>query len=139
MSENHEKLTRIEQALADLERADRAGTFRPTPLDTKALLDTTHDPKTPWIFRYRKVAVAATILLATGVWVTMFAMQIGDVQSVKLTHAKQQTEMLAAISIQECIAGPQYALSSVCKAYDVDADGDVDLADISSFQLAQNQ
>ncbi len=139
MSENHEKPTSIEQALAELEQATRAGAFRPTPLDIKALLNGASEAETPWIIRYRKTVAAAAVVFATGVWGAMFAMQIGDVQRVKLASSNQPAGVYAAVAFQNCVAGPKGSLTAACKTFDVDTDGDVDLADISSIQLAYSR
>ncbi len=134
MSENNDKLTAIEQALAELQRADRAGTFRPTPLDTKALIDGASESEMPWIIRYRKVAVAASVLLAAGVWASMFAMQLGDVHRIKLANSKQPAGVYAAASLQQCMTGPNGTLLAACKGFDVDSNGHLDLADFSTYQ-----
>jgi len=139
MPENRDNLTGDEKALAELERLERAGVFRPTPVDLQAVLDTGRDPRTPWIYKHRVSVVAASVVLAAGVWVTMFATQLGDLHRAKLAQDSRSTGALAAATIQSCVAGPQRSLSRACKSFDTDTDGDVDLADIRSFQIAYNR
>ena len=49
---------------------------------------------------------------------------------------RAREQLASAVTFSECVAGPSDAMVSGCDTYDYDSDGDVDLADISSYQLA---
>ncbi len=43
--------------------------------------------------------------------------------------------MIASASISDCIVGPRGTLPGPCRTYDLDRDGDADLADWQSYQI----
>jgi hypothetical protein len=119
MTENSGQLDPVERTLRDLQGAERAGVFRPTRVDARALLQEPARTGST-VFLLRRIAVAAVILVAVSVW----------------GWGVMRQNTAAAVTFSDCVAGPSDTLVSGCDTYDYDADGDVDLADISSYQLA---
>ncbi len=79
----------------------------------------------------RRVAVAAVVLIAVSIFGWVFSRQGAETPSQFI-----RTELVATASFSDCVAGPADAAGAGCDPYDYDADGDVDLADIRSYQLA---
>jgi hypothetical protein len=123
-TDNH--MPELESSLLELRQAENAGVFRPTRVDARQLMRS--GPPRRLAIRW---AAAAALLLAVGtVWTTMFYMNLTKLRDGRGGGA------LASVSITDCLAGPRGSQPGHCLAYDLDADGDVDLADLGSFQLA---
>ena len=133
MTDQGEQLDPMEQGLKEMRAADSAGVFRTTGVDAHALLRHAPDssPAHSRIFAVRRLAVAAAVLIAVSVFGWVFSRQGAETPSQFIG-----TELVAAASFSDCVAGPADAAVAGCDPYDYDADGDVDLADISSHQLA---
>lgn len=116
----------LESRLAGLTEAERAGVFRPTRLDATRLMRVGG----PGRFAALRWVAAATLffMVTAGVWTAMFRWNLADLR-----------QTFASAPITDCLAGPRGNLPASCNTHDLDADGDVDLADLSSFQTAYAQ
>lgn len=122
----------FDSLLSDFEAANRAGVFAQTP--QPILKPSVTDSSASRIFLLSpRWTIAATILLAAGVWTMMFRTNLSDLQS-----RSRMDQMAAAIDLQSalasCFGGPSGALSELCRHVDFDGDGDVDLGDFGTYQ-----
>lgn len=134
----------LEEALGELHTASRAGVFEQTPVDTRQLLDTSLAPT--WVSMLRRarvwVPLAAAAVLAIGVWGAMFSHQIASIRSRQqfldrgTSSAGSAVGDTISVTFAGCQAGPGVVVLSGCRTHDYDADGDVDLADFGTYQLA---
>ncbi len=135
MSDRPDQLDPLEAALHEAELAERAGVFRATRLDAPSLaLQAGSDGPRRRRGMLRWAAVAALVVITVSVWGGMFASQIAQLRA--RSRGTTILQVASAESISSCLAGPAEALSAACRAFDYDADGDVDMADVSSYQLA---
>lgn len=136
VTDHHEPLDSIESSLAELDDAERAGLFGRTPLPRRAAW-TAEPATTPFPFRtMRRLAIAAVIALAVGMWSFMFQKNLSSLRE----HSHMATTVRVAdpgtiqASIAQCLGGPGGSVDPACGGVDFDGDGDVDLSDISAFQ-----
>jgi hypothetical protein len=130
------KLDPIEDALLELDAAERARVFERSSVEARQLLR--QPGPVGWRGRaVRLVSAAAVIAIAVGIW--------GWVYSLQWSHLRERTgaSVVAGLSADgaggrfyECFQGPTGMLGSACRECDYDADGDVDLADFGAYQLA---
>lgn len=127
-----DELNPIERALFELDEAERAGVFEPTPLRGGQ-----HGLR-PLFRSYRFwVPFAAAAMLAISVWTTMFVVEINSIRAKRtdlLTSGKVNPG--ESVAFADCLSGPGRDLTSRCMVFDLDADGDVDLADFGRSQQA---
>jgi len=134
----------IEAGLAELSDAQRAGLFHPTRLDRSWLVDpgtTTASHRPGWLrfmSRGRTVAAAAVLFLAFTVWTGMFVWQLSSMRGVESATPLTLLEGRPSRTAQfvTCLDGPVADGKSECRDLDRDHDGDVDLADFGSLQIA---
>ncbi len=129
----------MEEALRELAAAEKAGVFQPTRVDAGALLRESAGRAVlrPRVFTLRLVAAAAVILIAVCLWGWVFSPGSGpNGESGKVASRPVETQVVTAATLSECVTGPMDFPKAACTSYDYDADGDVDLVDISSYQLA---
>lgn len=123
----------MDQLLDDLAAAESAGVFAGTaqPKLSQALTGSSTRVR---IFGVSpKFALAATFLMAVGVWSFMFQTKLSDLKDrVRLAQLAQNIDIQSALAT--CFGGPSGTLSLPCQQADLDHDGDVDLGDYSSFQ-----
>ena len=124
MTDNHEP---IESRLLELHEAQRAGVFRPTRIDAAGLLRS--PAARTWSWGRVRWAAAAAVLLAAVTWSGFFYFNLAELRDGR-------PQLLAAGSIADCLSGPRSTLSAQCRPFDLDQDGDVDIADLSSYQVA---
>lgn len=141
MTDVHGHLDPVEDALLAHDDADRAGVFRVTPVNADDLFGGPVVVRSPRLVFRAGVAVAATIVLAVGVWSWLFQMELSRLRSAAITgnSVALQSDALPVrcdACISECVTGPVPNKPADCDRYDYDADGDVDLADFSRYQLA---
>jgi hypothetical protein len=138
MTDNRQ-LDPIEQRLADLDAARRAGLFGRTSVGDAAFRAAVgrSAAQSSGFFGNKWGAVAAAIIVVAGVWTWIATVEINAVrQGVRGVGATA----LASKSncrdhgILNCVAGPTHLAMVECSAHDYDDDGDVDLADYSAFQ-----
>lgn len=121
----------LECRLGELNEAERAGVFRASRVDPRQLMRAGGSVRSSSL---RYAAAAALFLVVTsGVWTAMFQWNLSSLRQ------DRGSNQLATIAIGDCLAGPRGNLPSACNTYDLDSDGDVDLADLSSFQTAYAQ
>ncbi len=140
MTHDRNQLDPVEEALLELQDADRARLFRRTRVDEARLVA---DPVTARSSGSRRGAirllpVAAALVMAIGVWSWMFSAEFAETR-----RAQDASPTLLADastpdpgSFHKCFAGPTAGTSSSCQELDYDSDGDVDLADFGAYQLA---
>ena len=127
----------IEGALEELCAAERAGVFARTCVDTSTLVSA------PVRLAGRRLALrlvplAAAVVLAVGAGSWMFMAELGTVRhrvDMASTPANTPQDSRTA-TLAECLAGPRELMATGCGRLDYDSDGDVDLADVSAYQLA---
>ena len=127
----------IEGSLEELRAAEQAGVFGRTRVDTSTLVSGLV-PLAGRRLALFLVPLAAAVVLAVGVGSWMFMAELGAVR-----HRVQMAAALAnppqdsrTASLAQCLAGPRELVEAVCGQHDYDSDGDVDLADVSAYQLA---
>ena len=136
---NHqEPLDSIEASLIELSEAGRAGVFRRTNLPKREAPDFAPTTVRFPVRSVRRLAIAAVLVLAAGVWTMMFRSNLTTLQNrSRLAETVQLAGGSASeASLARCIAGPSGTIDPTCGAADFDGDGDVDLADYRSFQTS---
>lgn len=118
--------------LTDVTAAEGAGVFRSTPQALAASSLARHR-KSQFFLVSPRWAIAAGLVMATGVWTLMFRANISDLKD------RSRTVQLARVidvqlAIASCVGGPSSSLRSSCSQVDFDGDGDVDLGDVSTYQ-----
>ena len=139
MTNSRNELENLEKALLELDAAEKAGLFQSTSLDPQRLLAHSLPPQraAAWRLAWRLLPVAALVALAIGLWSWMFTQGPG----ARRTPNAVATGLAGAYgggdgSFYQCFGGPNEAAARGCREHDYDADGDVDLADFGTFQLA---
>lgn len=136
MTTEHRQLDPVEEALLQLDAAEEAGLFRRSRVDTKRLLIRSAASKPGW-FGARLAAAAAVVVLAVGAWSWMYHARMAELsQRVGVTDVVAEAPVASPGEFYKCFDGPTGALRASCRDHDYDADGDVDLADFSAYQLA---
>ncbi len=137
MDNDRRHLDPIEDGLAELAEAQRAGVFGRTPIDAGQCL-LADEPRAPVNVRRlmaRLMPVAAVLVLAVTVWTTMFALQLSEIRENKQMLAAGQAK--PDTSFATCMNGPSGdGLSGQCGELDRDTNGQIDLRDFGSYQLA---
>lgn len=135
------QLDPIEEALRELEQAEQARLFQPTRVDANQLVTASQDEGrvSRRVVRFWWSAVAAAVLLATGVSTWLFQAELSAVRDRSMLASREVTTIpgdCSDWSILGCVTGPSQLASAACGAHDYDTDGDVDLADFRAYQLA---
>jgi len=136
----------IEDALFELHEAELAGVFQLTSIPRKAsqtLGRRTSEfrPASSWASRGVLLGLAASLLMAIGVWTTMFGYQISRLRQ---QAARPIGEVVASSfnarseigRFGECLAGPGGSKNGGCSSFDYDRNGRVDLHDFGARQRA---
>lgn len=139
MTDQDQPLDPIESALLELSRAEEARVFEPTPIEPGELLRAA--PRTALggsrRFWLRAAPVAAVLMLAAGVWSAMFIDALHDVREQARMAGSIPVDRALWSSFADCLNGPVgVPLSPGCAGHDRDRDGNVDLRDVSAFQVA---
>lgn len=126
----------FEVVLARVEAAHRAGVFNTTPIDATALLRQSNHMGSIGFVRTMKrvIPFAAAAILVVGVWGTMWSTQLGKIRGQKLALVNGAMENDCDGSFLKCFQGPR-STEVICRTYDYDRDGDVDLADFGTYQM----
>lgn len=139
--DNQRQLDPIEEALGELELAEQACLFEPTGVDANQLVSAPQNegryPRR--VVRFWWSAVAATVLLATGVSTWTFRAELSAVRDRSMLASREVTTLPGDCrdrTILGCVTGPSQLASAACGAHDYDTDGDVDMADFRTYQLA---
>ena len=139
MTDDLEQLDGVEEALLELDAAEKAGLFRRTHIDTSELTASPVPVDRPGLSRLalRLLPVAAALAMAVGVWTWM-----SRVETNSTNHPPTAITSLASAgfhscygSFHGCLAGPKDGVPPECLAHDYDSDGDVDLADFRAYQV----
>jgi len=141
MNDDRKHLDPIESGLVELQAMNEAGVFDSTEVDPRIVLDmprgsSTHRLRFP---ARRWLSAAAMIVVAVGLWGVLFHSPTLVSPPIDTTTAAAPDARfgLANGSIMACLSGPRdIAQGSRCESHDYDADGDVDLADFQTFQVA---
>jgi len=136
-----EHLDPIERALLAHEAAEREGVFRATPVDVRAFVAPGARAGAPFPMVRAGVAVAATVVMAVGVWSWLFRTELDHLRSsssqgTTVAMRSNEAQERCDACIADCVTGPKPDQPVDCDRYDYDADGDVDLADFGRYQLA---
>ena len=133
----------IENALLELEAAERARVFDRTPVDSRLLAmtepvsrSTGYAGHAQRVFRLVPIAAAVGFAVIAGMW--MLEGRPVSTQSpnivVKQGGGIDEDDGCDG-SILGCFSGPNKILLASCLTHDYDADGDVDLIDFSAYQV----
>lgn len=137
----------IEDFVREADEAGRAGVFHRTPIDARELLQRSTASLTgarasdqvgsrqlgPMGRAARAWLAAAAVFVLVGVgWNLIFFREFGEMRE-RLAIKDNKAKSGAALA---CLAGPTGDLPQDCGNYDYDSDGDMDLADMQSYQLA---
>lgn len=136
MNNGREKLDPVEEALLELDAAEKAGLFRRSRVETRRLLRRPGPSKLVW-FGVRLVPAAAAVAIAVGAWSWMYRARMAELTGrIGVTDVVAEAPVVSPGEFYECFDGPKGALRLSCRNNDYDADGDVDLADFGAYQLA---
>ncbi len=122
----------LDSLLSDLEAANRAGVFSRTP---QAVIQpmVTDSAASRFFVLSPRWAIAATLLIAAGVWIMMFRTNLSELQDrSRLVQLASAVDLQSALA--SCVGGPKGALNDYCGRVDFDRDGDVDLSDFGTYQ-----
>jgi len=134
---------RLEDLIAEVQRAEDAGVFRRTPVDPAALIREAPAGSRPrpahrLFIGLQAAACIALVVGALSLWYggNSSQDQVGNSSGADVTSVV--TAPRADIGVlAQCFTGPaDGALPRGCESVDFDADGDVDLADYGAFQRA---
>ncbi|GMU36006.1 MAG: hypothetical protein KJ057_00740 [Phycisphaerae bacterium] len=139
-----------EAILSELLEAQSCGVFAPTPVD-KVLARATgqHAVRVVPTHRRRRrllltgggvLAAAATLLL----WITFragFSVEPDSGGALSPLAGGNPTgtaseQQLSLLKFPECFSGPGMLVDASCRPYDLDGDGDIDLADFHRLQVS---
>ena len=138
----------IEMLIAKAASAQRAGVFDQTSVDVSALVAPAVNSRL--VRFYEKALVALPLAACFGIVIGIGSMMGGpDGQSETVlpggglavtshglndSGAVASTQLHSLESVTRCFAGPGEDVGSDCGFADLDSDGDVDLADLGTYQ-----
>ena len=128
----------IEKSLVELQLAHAAGVFRTTDVERawfSELPPASRNARMPWVLRVG-VAVAAMLVVATGVGSWMFSRELSNLRGRATTSVMAKVGDSGGCDwrIMSCMGGPSTVLPYDCRDLDYDHDGDIDLADLGVHQ-----
>ena len=140
MTEPFDQLDTLERDLLDLSEAEGAGVFQKTRVDAASLVRSAPRHRVPLFARHRLLLVpaAACLIMVIGVWSVVFGPATGS-RNGRTPLAGNVYSGAPGAALGEfggCFHGPDLEQNSTCTAYDYDSDGDVDLADFTTYQMA---
>lgn len=138
-----------EAILTELQEARSCGVFAPTPVDTVLARIAGHREVRVVQTRARRgrllagggvLAAAATLLL----WITFrggFSVEPDSGGALNPLAGGNPTgtaseQRLSLLKFPECFSGPGMLVDASCRPYDLDGDGDIDLADFHRLQVS---
>jgi hypothetical protein len=143
----------IEMLIAKAYSAQKAGVFDSTSVDVSALVAQTLDSgavNSRLIRFYEKALVALPLAACLGIVIGIGSMMGGPggtsdsmltggglavtSQGLDDSSAVASNELSSLESVTRCFAGPGENVGSDCGFADLDSDGDVDLADLGTYQ-----
>ena len=140
MNDNPRQLDAIEDALLELDEAERARVFDRTRSEPGQLLKVDPVEQLSAVRRrvLRWVPIAAAIGMVAVVGTSMFSARVGTVESSGVVSSDSTVNHSrdCAGDFVGCFTGPKMvALANSCVAYDYDGDSDVDMVDWSILDL----
>lgn len=132
MDREFAQFERLESGLREVSEADRVGVFARTRVDATALFARPVVARSNRLLMFRVGSIAAVLLVALTVWGFMFVGQVRHLQDrarlVTISGTNEQP-------FYAKLTGPSVAQAGLKNPDDFDGDGDLDLADVSRFQL----
>lgn len=138
MHDEREQLTAIEQALAELDEARRAGVFGRTAVSASCLRDAPASRRpVPFFASWRHFGLPAVACMALmiGMGAYMFHREVTGIRGKLPGAACLVAGARPTTAFNLCFGGPGSGQMPRCNVYDCDTDGDVDLADFASYQV----
>jgi hypothetical protein len=129
----------LEQLIAQVRSAELAGVFARSRVDVQALM-ARPVARRPMHRVYEWSLVGLPLAACLAIVVGMATMFVGSPSHLapspltRMDASADQTAVLSAEMISDCVTGPGMHVSDACTTADLDHDGDVDLLDYSSFQ-----
>jgi hypothetical protein len=140
MTEPFDQLDTLERDLLDLSEAEGAGVFQKTRVDAVSLVRSVPPHRVPLLARHRLLLVpaAACLIMVIGVWSVLFgpATTSPNGGTPLAGNIYSGAPGAALGEFGGCFHGPNLEQNAGCATYDYDADGDVDLADFTTYQMA---
>ena len=140
MTEPFDQLDTLERDLLDLSEAEGAGVFQETRVDAASLVRSASRRRAPLLSRHRLLLIpaAACLILVIGVWSVVFgpATNSRNGGTPLAGNVYSGAPGAALGDFGGCFHGPDLERDSACTSYDYDSDGDVDLADFTTYQMA---
>ncbi len=123
MPDKREQLDPFETALLELGEVEKACVLDRTELDVRGLLHgRRHRASGPAVrIASRMLSAAAAVAIAIGLWGWFVGFGPTEVR---------------ASGFLDCYGGPTETADGECRAHDYDSDGDVDLVDYGTYQVA---
>ncbi len=138
----------IEMLIAKAASAQKAGVFDQTSVDVSALVAPAVNSRL--VRFYEKALVGLPLAACLGIVIGIGSMMGGPggqsdsaipagglaitSQGLNDAGAVASSEMLSLENVTRCFAGPGESVGSDCGFADLDSDGDVDLADLGTYQ-----
>ncbi len=138
----------IEMLIAKAASAQKAGVFEQTSVDVSALVAPAGGSRL--IRFYEKALVGLPLAACLGIVIGIGSMMGGPngqsdsqisaggfaitTQGLNDASAVATQEVYSLESVTRCFAGPGQSVGSDCGFADLDSDGDVDLADLGTYQ-----
>ncbi len=143
----------IEMLIAKAASAQKAGVFESTSVDVSALVAQTLDSgavNSRLVRFYEKALVGLPLAACLGIVIGLGIMTGGpngspdsmlssgnlsiSSQGLNDTASMVASESLSLENVTRCFAGPGESVGADCGFADLDSDGDVDLADLGTYQ-----
>lgn len=137
--------TEFSRLVAQAADAERAGVFSSTDLDVAGLMAGSAGSRLARLYEKALVGLPLAACLGVVVGIASFAVRNGgDAENVRIALLDTNGQVDSAVGLNgmlvdtsavfQCVSGPSEAASSECQFADMDADGDVDLLDVGSYQ-----
>ena len=126
----------LEEALLELVAADKARLFARSNVEARRLVGR-EVSRNPWHVAIRMASAAALVAMAVGLWGWMYGNHLYQPhEGTGVTSHAAGSTVASPGEFVRCISGPTGVSKSSCDVSDLDADGDIDLADYGRYQLA---
>lgn len=136
--------TEFARLVAQAADAERAGVFSSTDLDIDGLMAESAGSRFARIYEKALVALPLAACLGIVVGIASMAVRTGETGDGMLallgTNGQVESAGLQNVlvgdtgAVFQCLTGPGGQVPSECQFADMDADGDVDLLDVGSYQ-----
>ena len=140
MSDPTEHRDPLEDSLGELRRMEDAGLFAATRVDAERLVRPRPAGEVPFFASWRKFRLPAVACLALFACATVILfrreMKSDAVRQAMVAQNDNGSADASSVAFNDCLAGPTGGIGSGCAAHDYDRDGDIDLQDFMSYQIA---